>query len=214
MRASLSAVALVAALALATPVHAAGLSGMGSDLFGNYFHFGRPNLEKPPVKGISVGSLKIQLQHTKLAQVQKAFGGTIQTQGSEGSLANWLCYHTDGSKGPAADTWFISNTLGGGEFIMIVAVQAADPDRMPADCQPAPAKFSLPQMGIPGLGAPINDLKTAFGAAGGGKITYRADVPAADALGTALTAQYIAYLMDGSQVAGYGAGETAVANVK
>jgi hypothetical protein len=212
MRLSLPAAACLAALSLAAPAHAAGLSGMGANLFGNYFHFGtKPNLPKPPVRSITAGPLRMELQHTKLSQIKKLFGGTIQTQGGAGTLANWLCYHTDGSgKAPAANTWFISNILGGGEFVMIVAVQAADPGRMPGDCQAAPKNFALPNMGIPGLGASSSDLKAAFGGVSGSSVAYRADAPGADALGTANNAQYIGYLLSGGRVTGYGAGETSV----
>ena len=134
MRLSLPA-ALLALLAFVPSAEAAGLSGMGLKLFGNYFHFGtKSNISHPMVKGISAGPLKMSLQHTKLAQIKKVFGGTIQTQGSNKTLVNWLCYHTDGGKGgQASNTWFISNILGGGEFVMIVAVEAADAGRMPRD---------------------------------------------------------------------------------
>jgi hypothetical protein len=192
-----------------------GLSGMGANLFGNYFHFGSPNLSKPMVKSISAGGMRINLQHTKLADIRKAFGGTIQTQGDDKSIARWLCYQTDGKKGAATDTWFISNVLGGGEFVMIVAVQEAPMGGMPADCEAAPAKFTPPNMGIPGIGASSSDLKAAFGGSvGGSKVTYRADEPGADALGTANNAQYIAYVLSGGRVVAYGAGETSVPNVK
>jgi hypothetical protein len=206
------AAACLAVLAFAAPAHAASLSGMGANLFGNYFHFGtKPNLAKPPVRTITAGPLKMELQHTKLVQIRKVFGGEIMSSGDDKSLANWLCYHTDGSgKAPAANTWFISNILGGGEFVMIVAVQAAAPDRIPADCIAAPRNFALPNMGIPGLGASLSDLKAAFGAASGSTIAYRADAPGADALGTALNAQYIGYMTSGGHVTGYGAGETSV----
>ncbi|MGN6157833.1 MAG: hypothetical protein ACTHNL_07045 [Devosia sp.] len=212
MRLAFSA-AFLAALAFAVPAHAAGLSGIGADLFGNYFHFpNKSNIAKPPVRGISAGPLHMQLQHTKLEQIRKLFGGTIRTQGSEKTLANWLCYHTDGSgKAPAANTWFISNILGGGEFVMIVAEQAASPGQIPGDCDPAPKTFQLPNLGIPGLGASSADLQAAFGMASmGGAIAYRADAPGADALGTANNAQYIGYLMSGGRVAAFGAGETSV----
>ena len=211
MRLSLTG-ALLAALALASPAHASGLSGMGANLFGNYFHFGsKPNIAKPMVRSIVAGPVRMELQHTKLAQVKKLFGGTIMTQGDNKTLVNWLCYHTDGSgKTQAANTWFISNILGGGEFIMIVAVQAASPNQIPGDCQPAPKNFQIPNLGIPGLGASLSDLKGKFGAASGSTIAYRADEPGADALGTALNAQYIGYLMSGGRVSGFGAGETSV----
>jgi hypothetical protein len=215
MRLSLPVLAACTALALAAPAHAAGLSGMGANLFGNYFEFGKPNLTKPPVTRITAGPLRMELQHTRLAELHKTFGGTLRTQGTGGGIAAWLCYHTDGSEGPAANTWFISNALGGGDFVMIVAVQAAEPKRIPADCDAAPAKFALPDLGIPGLGASSAELKAAFGtASSGSKLAYRVDVPAADALGTALTAQYLGYLTKGGKVTAYGAGETAIANIK
>jgi len=185
---------------------------MGANLFGNYFHFGsKPNIEKPAVRTIVAGPLKMELQHTKLAQVKKLFGGTVLTQGDNKTLGSWLCYHTDGGgKSEAASTWFISNILGGGEFIMIVAVQAANPGQIPGDCQAAPKNFQIPNLGIPGLGASLSDLKAKFGAASGSNIAYRADEPGADALGTALNAQYIGYIMSGGRISAFGAGETSV----
>ena len=153
----------------------------------------------------------MELQHTKLAQIKKLFGGTMMSQGENKSLVSWLCYHTDGSgKAQAANTWFISNILGGGEFVMIVAVQAAAAGSIPGDCVAAPKNFALPNMGIPGLGASLSDLKASFGAASGSTIAYRADEPGADALGTANNAQYIGYMMSGGKVSGYGVGETSV----
>jgi hypothetical protein len=215
MRTLVAATASAVLLVMTGSAFAAGaLSGMGSNLFTNYFHFGSPNLTQPMVKSITAGGMRISLQHTKLADIRKGFGGTIQSQGDDKSIARWLCYQTDGKKAPATDTWFISNVLGGGEFVMIVAVQEAPMGGMPADCEAAPAKFSAPNMGIPGIGAASSDLKAAFGGSvGGGKVTYRADEPSADALGTANNAQYIAYILSGGRVVAYGAGETSVPNL-
>lgn len=213
MRITTVATSLAALLALSLPAIAAdGLSGMGADLFGNYFSFGnRPNIDKPMVKTVTVGPMRMTLQHTRLTDIRKVFGGTIMSQGDDKTLARWLCYQTDGKKGPATDTWFISNILGGGEFVMIVAVQLAPMGGMPDDCTAAPAKFSPPNMGIPGIGASSSEIRAAFGTINSGsKITYRADEPGADALGTSLNAQYIAYIMSGSSAVAYGAGETSV----
>ena len=212
MRPSFFTASLVAAALLAVPAQAAGLSGMGANLFGNYFHFGtKPNIPAPAVKSIVVGPLKMQLQTTTLASVKKQFGGTVMSQGENKTLVKWLCYHSDGSgKAAAANTWFISNILGGGEFVMIVAVQAAAPGSIPGDCEAAPKNFALPNMGIPGLGASAADLKATFGGGSGSTIAYRADEPGEDALGTANNAQYIGYMMSGGKVTGYGVGETSV----
>ncbi len=192
VKAFASALVFVAA---ATTAQAAGLTGMGKNIFGNYFNFAKANLSQAPVSTITAGGLQVKLQSTRLADVKKRYGGTIMSAGD----ATWLCYHTDN-----ANTWFISNALGGQEFVMMVAVEAAA--RMPADCEAAPDGFSLPNFGIPGLGASAADLKATFGAASGTKITYRNDRPG----GYADIAQYIGYVMKSGKVVGIGVGETSV----
>ena len=86
----------------------------------------------------------------------------------------------------------------------MVAVEASA--KMPHGCEAAGESFALPDMGIPGLGAATADLKEAFGAASGSKISYRHDRPA----GYADIAQYIGYMMKSGKVAAYGVGETSV----
>jgi hypothetical protein len=180
---------------------AAGLSGMGAYIYGNYFKFPKANLEKAPVKTIKVGKVNVSLQTTRLVDLRKAFGGTIQSAGG----ATWLCYHTDD-----ANTWFISNALGGQEFVMMVAVQAAS-GAAPGDCVDAPAKFAVPDYGVPSLGAKSSDLKEFFGIApgSGGKVQYRADAPG----GYSDNAQYLGYMMKGSVVAGLGVGESSIPTI-
>lgn len=206
MRLSLAVAALATALTLcAGPADAAGLSGMGKNIFGDYFKFPKANLQSVPVGNITLGKMKIDLQHTKLQEVKKTYGGTIQSQGEGGDSAHWLCYWAEAKDG-AANVWLISNIQGGGEFIMMVAAQLAS--KPAGDCETAPAGFALPIFGIPSLGAPAADLKAKFGAARtSGAISYRADEPAADALGTALNVQYIGYMMNSGKVAGIGVGE-------
>jgi hypothetical protein len=182
-------------LASAASAHGAGLTGMGANIFGNYFNFAKANLPQAPVSTITAGNLKVKLQTTKLAEIRKRFGGTIKSDGD----ATWLCYHTGN-----ANAWFLSNALGGQEFVMMVAVEAAA--RMPADCEPASEGFGLPDFGIPGIGASTADLKATFGAASGNKIAYRNDRPG----GYADIAQYIGYMIKGGKVVGIGVGETSV----
>lgn len=192
--------ALLSALVLSVvPASAAGLDGMGEAIFGNSFNFAKANLEKPPVKAIGVGKLNVQLQRTRLKDVQKAFGGTIQREGDGAGRADWLCYSTDG-----ANVWFISNALGGYEFVMMVAAEAAS--KPSKSCDAAPAAFAVPAFGIPGLGASTADLKATFGAASGNKIAYRSDRPG----GYSDIAQYIGYVIKSGKVAGIGIGETSV----
>lgn len=198
MRFKLVATTLAVILAATATAEAAKLSGMGANIFGNYFNFAKANLPKPAVAAIKVGSMTIKLQGTKLGEIQKKFGGTLLTSGEGAGAATWLCYHTEG-----ANTWFISNALGGQEFVMMVAVEAAS--KAPADCETTD-KFSAPDFGIPGVGASTADLKATFGAATGSKIAYRNDRPG----GYTNTAQYIGYVMKGGKVAGIGVGETSV----
>lgn len=187
--------ALTLSLLAVTAVQAQQLSGIGANLFGSYFNFAKANLSSAPVSEIAVGGLKVQLQSTRLGDVQKRLGGTIKRAGD----ATWLCYHAD-----STNTWFMSNPLGGQEFVMMVAVEASA--RMPDGCEAAGANFTLPSMGIPGLGAATAELKAAFGAASGSKLSYRHDRPG----GYADIAQYIGYMLKSGKVVGYGVGETSV----
>jgi hypothetical protein len=194
----LLAVLACSLLLASAPASAASLGGMGQAIFGNAFNFSKANLEKAPVGAIQVGKLKVVLQTTKLKDVQKAFGGTLQRDGDGSGRADWLCYSAEGST-----VWFISNALGGFEFVMMVAAEAGKPGKA---CDPAPADLTAPNFGIPGLGAPTAELKSTFGAASGSKISYRADRPG----GYSNVAQYIGYVLKGGKVAGIGVGETSV----
>lgn len=199
MRLKLAVTALALVLAATAGAEAAKLSGMGANIFGNYFNFAKANLPKAPVSTITVGGLKVKLQGTKLAEIQKRFGGSVQTSGEGAGAASWLCYHSSGST-----TWFVSNALGAQEFVMMVAVEAAS--KAPADCETASDKFAAPDFGIPSIGASAADLKAAFGAAAGNKIAYRNDRPG----GYADIAQYIGYVLKGGKVSGLGVGETSI----
>jgi len=198
----LSTAALLTALVLgplaASPAAAASLGGMGAAIFGNSFNFRQANLEKAPVGAIQVGKQKVTLQSTKLKDIQKAFGGTLQQAGEGSGRADWICYGTEGGT-----VWFISNALGGFEFVMMVAAEAGKPSK---GCDPAPAGFAFPEFGIPGIGASVADLKAQLGGASGSKVSYRSD----RAGGYANIAQYIGYVLKGGKVAGIGVGETSV----
>lgn len=195
MRRSLR-LALLASLVFAAPVQAAGLSGMGANIFGNYFAFTKANLDDHPVKSISAGKVKVGLQRTKLADLKKAFGGTIQSDGN----ATWLCYHGDGT-----NNWFISNAQGGQEFVMMVAVETSS--STPGDCE-AVENFPAVTFDVPGIGAKSADIKAKFGDVGGsgGKLAFRADKPG----GYTDNAQYLGYVLKGGTVSGIGVGETPI----
>ncbi len=171
---------------------------MGQAIFGNTFNFAKANLDKAPVTSIGVGALKVTLQRTRLRDVQQALGGTIQTSGDGAGRADWLCYGAD-----AGNVWFISNALGGYEFVMMVAAEAGRPSKA---CDPAPAGLPMPDFGIPGIGAPAAELKASFGAVPGSRAAYRAD----RAGGYSDIAQYIGYILKGGKVSGVGVGETSV----
>lgn len=189
------AIATALSLLTATTAGAQQLSGMGANLFGNYFDFRQANLGERQISEIAVGGMTVKLQGTRLDEIRKRLGGTIMSTGD----ATWICYHLDGT-----NTWFMSNALGGQEFLMMLAVETSA--RMPDGCEAAGPGFSLPDMGVPGLGATTADLKERFGAAAGSKIGYRHDRPG----GYSNIAQYIGYMMKSGKVVGYGAGEASV----
>ena len=90
----------------------------------------------------------------------------------------------------------------------MVAVQAGA-GRAAAATQ-APTEFTVPQLGIPGhRRRRSRDLRAHFGSAkvgGHSDVSYRADRPAKDGLGTANDAQYIGYIVRGGTVVGVGVG--------
>jgi hypothetical protein len=180
------------------------LGGMGADLFGDsFFHFNVQNLKTFPISSIRAGRFGIELQRTRLSELQRAFGGTIYQEGSGMGAASWLCY-----EGPQATTWFMSNVEGGDDFVMMVATAEGGAD---GSCDRAPAGFTPPEMGIPSLGASLAELKAHFGSATVGShsdVSYRVDRPARDGLGTADDVQYVGYIVRGGAVVAVGAGET------
>jgi len=205
MRLSALVIATLASLVAGPALAAAGhLGGMGANLFGDsFFHFNKQNLKTFPVSTIHAGRLRVELQRTRLSEVQHAFGGTIYEQGSGMRAAHWLCY-----EGPQATTWFMSNVEGGDEFVMMVATEAGRAD---GSCDRAPADLGILDYGIPGLGASLDQLKAHFGSAIVGSrsaISYRVDRPARDGLGTAYDAEYLGYIMRGGKVVAVGVGET------
>jgi hypothetical protein len=205
IRLSALVIAALAAMAAEPAMADAGhLGGMGGALFGDsFFHFSKQNLKTFPVSTIRAGRLRVELQRTRLSEVQRAFGGTIYEQGSGMRAARWLCY-----EGPEASTWFMSNIEGGNEFVMMVATEAGGAD---GSCDRAPADLGVPDFGIPGLGASLDQLKAHFGSAVVGShsaVSYRVDRPARDGLGTAYDAEYVGYIMRGGRVAAVGVGET------
>jgi hypothetical protein len=194
MRLKLALTALLS-LSIAGSAEAAGLTGMGAAIYGNGFNFKQANLEKAPVGKITAGKMNIGLQTTKMRDIQKAFGGSLQTSGE----ATWLCYHADDT-----NTWFISNAFGGQEFVMMVAVEASS--KTPGDCEAANDTFQPPVFDVPGIGAKLAELKAHFGAANGSKVSYRADRPG----GYSDIAQYLGYVLSGGKVTGIGVGETSI----
>jgi len=189
------ATALLFVAAGVTTAGAAGLTGMGANIFGSYFNFEKANLTERPVSKIKVGKLSIELAKTQLSVLQKAFGGTIQQSES----ANWICYHSGDT-----NSWFISNALGGQEFVMMVAVETST--KAPAGCETSES-FTLPEFGIPSLGAKSAEIKERFGMlAGSSKLAYRADRPG----GYSDIAQYLGYVLKGGTVVGMGVGETSI----
>jgi hypothetical protein len=189
---------VLAALALTAPAAAAGLSGMGAAIYGNSFGFKKANLEKAPVDKIVAGKLTIGLQTTKMKDVQKAFGGTLQQAGEGSGRADWICYGTEGGT-----VWFISNAFGGQEFVMMVAVEVNK--TTPGDCEDNDT-FKPPVFDVPGIGAKTADIKAHFGAGSGSKIAFRADRPG----GYSDIAQYLGYVLKGGTVTGIGVGETSI----
>lgn len=80
---------------------------------------------KPPAgTGITLGSLRITLEQTKLTQVQQALGGRIAHHGDAGDSLYWLCYTLPEMK---QRLWLAYDEMGAGSINHIYAAVSTQP---------------------------------------------------------------------------------------
>jgi hypothetical protein len=93
-------------------------------------------LKKPPVKSLSMGSLTIQIETTRLKDVLTKIGiGKIQHRGDAAESTYWLCYLIPNSIHQAR-IWLMSGEIDGGT-VGSIAVKLTKPDETETPSCPA-----------------------------------------------------------------------------
>lgn len=121
-----------------------------------------PELTMDFTAGTTLGGAPLVFEKTHLEDLQKQFGGTLQTGGGD-TGPTWLCLtrHARTKADTPQTVWFISSSADHG--LGMVAVEQVDAARKDG-CATAPAGFDFPKFGVPMAGASLADLKTRFGA--------------------------------------------------
>ncbi len=124
-------------------------------------------LKRLPVSALTLGSLKVELEQTTLAEVKALAGnGRIDAYGEQGSRLYWLCYTVE-SQDTLQQVWLISDAEMGGPEHRITEVQAqsaSDVGRAPTACPLLAA--NLQPLALDGrlwLGSSQRMLRTALG---------------------------------------------------
>ena len=118
---------------------------------------------KAPALDIKVRDTALTLETTTLADVANLLGGEINQTGESENAWAWLCYASpDANSGGATLTWFFAADAGA-KTLSGIAVEFA-PDEVTDACTRLDAPLDL-TTGLPGLGAPVADLDSAYGKA-------------------------------------------------
>jgi hypothetical protein len=117
-----------------------------------------------PVRPLLMGTLRVTLDGSTLAQTRDAIGaGVLQRQGKGTDSLDWLCY-TLSDAAPIQRLWLTSSELSRGRIDAVVAAdQPASPAASP-QCPDLPAKFKPVRFddGL-WLGAMSTELRKALG---------------------------------------------------
>lgn len=192
-----SALAAFAALAVATSAFAADLGGFAETASTYDFPQGvPPRLTVQPVGPVAVGGLPVLLEQTPLSDVTAKFGGAIQTgEDATGTAYAFACYDLK-----SRTLWFRADGGGGDAAVTMVAIQNGGAETG-WECADAPDSLDTVSFGVPGLGAPTEEVSARLGASTpdtDGRLGYLSEVPS-DADPGAFVRQTILYrISDGT----------------
>ena len=115
--------------------------------------------------GIRFGSISIDLESTRLENIQSRFGGALHTHGAAVGQVTWLCYMIHAPAGKRSTIWFITSSPGSGpdaHLIGLIALQQVDASKSDG-CTALPAGTATLTLGVPSLGTTPAELKRHFG---------------------------------------------------
>ncbi len=121
-------------------------------------------LAADPVRPLMMGSLRITLDGSSLADTRQAIGaGVAQRQGKGTDALDWLCY-TLSDTAPMQRVWLTSSELARGRIDAVVAADLPDGAAPTPQCPDLPARFKPVRFddGL-WLGGMSNELRKALG---------------------------------------------------
>lgn len=133
------------------------------------------------------------LETTRLADVQAAFGGKVESTRAYGGPVSWLCYDAPGKR-----SWFVAGELGDGKVPLLTLIAEEDVGKTTPDagCSKVDAALvPMPGDKLPGLGAKLTELDTRFGGAdtdAKGRVSFTSSAPGA---GDAVQSKTVYYLV-------------------
>jgi len=117
-----------------------------------------------PVRPLMLGTLRVSLDSTTLADARKAIGaGVPQRQGKGTDSLDWLCY-TVSDAAPAQRLWLTSSELSRGRIDAVVATDLAAGAAATPECPDLPPRFKPVRFddGL-WLGTPSSELRKSLG---------------------------------------------------
>ncbi|HEY9025422.1 MAG TPA: hypothetical protein VIP05_14060 [Burkholderiaceae bacterium] len=121
-------------------------------------------LAADPVRPLMLGTLRVSLDSTTLADARKAIGaGVPQRQGKGTDSLDWLCY-TVSDAAPAQRLWLTSSELSRGRIDAVVATDLAAGAAATPECPDLPPRFKPVRFddGL-WLGTPSSELRKSLG---------------------------------------------------
>jgi len=121
-------------------------------------------LAADPVRPLLMGTLRVSLDRSTLADTRNAIGtGVAQRQGKGTDALDWLCY-TVADAAPVQRVWLTSSELSRGRIDAVVAVELPAGAVANAQCPDLPARFKPVRFddGL-WLGTPTTELRKSLG---------------------------------------------------
>lgn len=116
--------------------------------------------------GIRLAGTAIELEKTRLEDIQSRFGGALHSHGAASGETTWLCYTASPAPQAKRSTiWLIATSVASGVAshpLGILAIQQVDAGATDG-CAPLPKNAGGLMLGVPALGATPAQLKAQFG---------------------------------------------------
>jgi hypothetical protein len=188
---------LAIGIGLASPALAEDLGGFARTAADYTFPAGDPVLTVQPVGPVAVAGLPVLFETTTLSVITSKFGGTVQTErdATDATYA-FACYNLGNRT-----LWVRGNGSGGSAAVSMIVLESGAP-QAGWDCADAPDSLDTVSFGIPGLGAPTEEVSARLGSSTPdslGRFGYTSEVPS-DADPGSFIRQTILYRADNGTV--------------